>query len=147
MVEKKEQKLESLAGKCIVISKDYSGSSNSYYYGGACYGSEFKKAMIFDFDKIPEYIKNDSSEEIIRLDSEKGLKLLIKEVKSLSHYVSIEKPRVKDAEKCLDKLYNFDLIQEWVGLYNKWNNDIIGISHETENKIIEEVISEKVNSN
>ena len=140
MVEEKENKLESLAGKCIVISKDYGGS---YYDGNAGYCSDFSRAKIYNKGEIPDYIKNSSGEEIIPLDSEKGLKLLIKEIKSLSHYVAIEKPRVRDAEETLNKIYHYDLVQEWVGLYNKWNHPLIGISHETENKIIEEVISEK----
>jgi len=141
--EMPEEKLESLAGKCVVRLKN----GGSYYDGNASYCSDFSKAKIYNENEIPDYIKNNSDEEIISLDSERGLKLLIKEVKSLSHYVSIEKPRVRDAEMCLDKLYHFDLVQEWVRKYNKWNNALTGISRDTENKIIEEVVNEKVNSN
>lgn len=136
-----EEKLESLAGKCIVISEEYGGA---YYDGNAGYSSDFSRAKIYNESEVPDYIKqNIRAEKVIRLDSEEGLKLLIKEVKKLNHYVSIEKPRVRNAEKCLDKLYHFDLIQEWVGEYNKWNNPLIGISRETENKIIEEIVREK----
>jgi hypothetical protein len=135
----KENELQSLAGKCIVRLKQ----GGDYYDGDAGYMSDFLKAKIYNENEIPDYIKRNQSEEIIHLDSEEGLKLLIKEVKNLSQYVSIEKPRVRDAEKCLDKLYHFDLIQEWVKKYNEWNHPLIGISHETENIIIEEIVNEK----
>jgi len=141
--EKAEEKLQSLKGKCIVRLKQ----GGDYYDGNAGYMSNFLKAKIYNENEIPEYIKRNQSEERIHLDSERGLKLLIEEVKNLSHYVSIEKPRVRDAEKCLDKIYHFDLIQEWVGKYNKWNHSPIGISRETENRLIEEIVSEKANSN
>jgi len=137
--EKKENKLEGLSGKCIVKDKGY----NNYYYGGASYGSEFSKAIIFDINEIPDYIKNNPDEEIIHLDSERGLELVINEVKRLEHYIQIEKPHVEEAEKSLDKLYNFDLVQKWVELHNKWYNDLIGISQETEDKITKEVLGVK----
>jgi hypothetical protein len=142
-MEEKENKLESLEGKCIVREKrrEYSTSQN-YYYGGAGYGSEFAKAIIFDKDKIPDYIKNDSHEEIIFLDSEEGLELMVREIKRLQRYVNIEEVRVNDAKRALDKLYSFDLVQKWVSKYNKWFHPIIGISRDTENRIIEEIVSE-----
>jgi hypothetical protein len=134
-----ESKLESLSGKCIVLNKGY----NSYYYGGASYGSELKKAMIFDFDNIPDYIKRDQDEEVIPLDSERGLKLLVDEMHNIDHYISIEKPRIRDAEEGLTKLYNFDLVQEYVKRYNGMNPLIRKPDEETKHNLVERVIGER----
>lgn len=145
MVEEKtekEEKLQSLKGKCIVINKDYSGSSNSYYYGGAMYGSEFIKAMIFNFENIPRYIKDNPNEEIIPLDSERGLKLLVDEVHDLENYISIYESRVEDAKEGLKKLYNFDLIQKYVKRFNSINPLIRKDDEETKHNLVERVLEE-----
>lgn len=65
--------------KCIVKNYFY----NIYYYGKDSYGSDFSKVKFFNFKEIPDYIKNDLRNEIIFLDTEKGLELLVGEFEKL----------------------------------------------------------------
>jgi hypothetical protein len=126
--------------QCIIKDRGY----NSYYYGGSTYGSELTRAIIFDEDKIPEHIKNNPKEEqIIFLDTKEGLELLVKEYKTLQHYKDIYEPRVNDAKEGMKKLLGFDSVKKYIELHNKWNHPILGINHETENKIIEEIVAGK----
>jgi hypothetical protein len=137
---KEEEKLESLKGKCIIKNEGY----NSYYYGDVMYGSEFKKAMIFDYDKIPDYIKRNQRDEIIFLDSERGLKLVVDEIHRLENYIDIGEPRLREAKKGLEKLYNFDLVQKYVKRYNSINPLIRRDNEETKMGLVERVVNGKL---
>ncbi len=68
--------------KCIIKSKE---NSDSYYQGGASYSSDLK---IFDYKDIPGHLKNNAEDEIIFLDSKKGLEILIDKLHKLQNYVS-----------------------------------------------------------
>jgi hypothetical protein len=145
-----EPKLESLKGKCIVTN--YGGS---YWDGTATYSSDFKDAKIFNVSELPEFVKEEAKvhndpnasdyakeyrNKIIRLDSEEGLKLLVDEMHNLDRYIEIEKPRIRDAEQGLKKLYNFDLIQEYIKWYNGMNPLIRKADEETKHNLVERVI-------
>lgn len=144
MEEKKENKLENLKGKCIVISKEY---GEAYYDGNAGYSSEFSRAKIYNENEIPQYIKDNPREKIIHLDTEEGLSLLLNEFKRSQHFAEIYGPRVRDAEEIMEKLFGFDLVRKYIELHNKWYNPLIGISRDTEKKILKEIVREKNNSN
>jgi hypothetical protein len=139
----KENKNEKKERQCIVINNSY----KSYYYGGASYGDDFLRAKVYNKSELPDYIKNDPDEKIIFLDTKEGLELLVKEFKNNQDYVKIYGPRVKEAEETMKKLFKFDSVRKYIERHNKWNHHLIGISRETENKIIEEIVGETANSN
>lgn len=124
--------------QCVVKDRGY----NSYYYGGATFGSELSKAIIYHENEIPEYIKNNPSEnEIIFLDTKEGLGLLFREYENLQHYVDIYETRVNEAKKGMDKLWNnFEKLRKCVELCNKWYHPIIGISEDQKKRLLEEVV-------
>lgn len=65
--------------KCIVKHYFY----NIYYDGCANYSSDFLRAKIYNESKIPDNLKNNHQNEIIFLDTEKGLELLLGEFERL----------------------------------------------------------------
>jgi hypothetical protein len=138
--EKEEEKTETTKGKYIVRSKDYGGS---YYDGNAGYHSDFLKAKIYNDGEVPDYIKNNPREEVIALDSVEGLAILVEEFKRNQDYADIYGARVEDAKETMRKLYKFGQVQKYIELHNKWNHPIIGISHDTENRILEEIVEGK----
>ena len=139
--EKKPEETQTTKGKYIIRS------NGSYYDGNAGYHSGFAKAKIYNENEITEDIKRDRSQEIIPLDSVEGLALIVKEFKDNQHYVDIYGPRVKEAEETVKKLYNFDQVRKYIELHNKWNNPLIGITQDTEHRILEEIAGEKASSN
>jgi len=60
--------------KCVVKDKIY----DFYYKKGGKYVSNPSEA-IFNYNKLPDSVKNDFKLEIIFLDTEEGLELLAKE--------------------------------------------------------------------
>ena len=139
--EENKEETETTKGKYIVRSKEYGGS---YYDGCAGYHSDFLKAKIYNEGEVPDYIKNNPrEEEVIPLDSIEGLAILVEEFKNNQHFAEIYGARVADAQKTMKKLYKFNQVKKYIEMHNKWNNSIIGISSDTENKILEEIVSEK----
>jgi hypothetical protein len=134
MPEEKEER------KCIVKLKNYEGN---YYDGNAGYMDDFSRAKIYNENEVPEYLKNNPNDEIIFLDTKKGLKLLVGEYKDLQDYVDIYESRVENAKKGMEKILGFDSVKKYIDLHNKWNHPLIGISHETKSKIIEEIVAGK----
>jgi len=127
--------------QCIVKLKNYEGS---YYDGNAGYMDDFSRAKIYNENEVPEYIKNNPNEdEIIFLDTRKGLELLAKEYKQLQDYVDLYEGRVNEAKEGMKKLLGFDSVKKYIELHNKWNHPLLGISRETENRIIEEIVAGK----
>ena len=126
--------------KCIIKSNTY---ENSYLCGTASYTSDLYRAKIFDEDKIPKYILNDSDSEIIFLDSKEGLELLVKTIESLDRLISQEETRLKEMEEGRERLYNAnpEMVLKYIEQHNKWNHPLIGITSETKKKIIEDIIS------
>lgn len=124
---------------CIVKQKGY----DNFYYGEASYGSELSKAKVFEEENIPPYIKNDPEQETIFLDTERGLEMMVKEVEKLQHYINIEKPRVIDVERRLDKLKGFENVNKYLELHRRRYNDLIGMSEYEKKQIIKEVIANK----
>lgn len=123
--------------QCIVKDRGY----NSYYYGGATFGSDMFKAIVYNEDEIPEHIKNNPSEnQIIFLDTKEGLELLFKEYENLQHYVEIYEARVNEAKNGMEKLFEFENLRKYIELYNKAYHPIIGISEDYKNKLLEEVV-------
>jgi hypothetical protein len=136
MIENKSKKER----QCIAMLTD----GKSYYDGNAGYSSDFSSAKIYNESEVPEDIKRNTFEEkIIFLDTEEGLELLVKEFKDNQHYAEIYGSRVKNAEETMKKLYSFDSVRKYIELHNKWYNPLIGISADTEKKIIEEIVAEK----
>jgi len=129
--------------QCIVLSEDYSKGSNVYYYGGATYGSDFYKAVIYNENEIPEFIKNNSHEKIIFLDTKEGLELLVNETHKLQRYVDEEEGRIARAKEGLNRLYSLPLIQEYIKEHNKRYNNLLGLSPELKDRIIEELVKRK----
>jgi hypothetical protein len=65
--------------KCIVKHNGY-----EYYHNGTGYGNGFSNAKIYNSEKeLPENIKNNPKNEIIFLDTERGLELLVAEIEKL----------------------------------------------------------------
>lgn len=123
--------------KCIIKSKEY---QDSYYQGGASYGSNLK---IFDYKNIPNWLKNDLDNEIIFLDSEKGLEILIDKLHKLQNYVSTEEPILNKRKKELEDLYSMSLIQQYVKKYNNIPPIIRKPSSQNNKRIIEQILEEK----
>ena len=107
----------------------------------------YKRQKIYNESEVPDYIKRNPKEKIIFLDTKEGLELLVKEFEENQHYAEIYEPRVRNAKETMKKLSEFESVRKYIELHNKWNHPLIGISHETENRIIEEIVSETVNSN
>lgn len=126
--------------QCIVKDKGY----NSYYYGGATYGSDICKAKIYNENEIPQYIKNNPQEqEIIFLDTREGLELLVENVERLQNYIRVEKPRLAQAESKLSMLKDFGSVSRYLELYNKWHNPLTSVNEDIKTRIIEEIFREK----
>ena len=125
--------------RCVVLG--YRGKD--YWDGTATYSSDFNNAKIFKESEVPEWVKTHYDHKIIFLDTEEGLELLVKEFKNNQDYVDIYESRVEDAKATMKKLYKFDSVRKYIEMHNKWYNPLIGISRETENRLIEEIVSEK----
>ncbi len=127
-------------GNCIIKSKSY---SNSYLCGTASYCSDLYKAKIFNYDELPEYILN-GSDEIILLDSKKGLELLVNEIKHLDRKIPQEESKLNDMKGGREALFNANpgMVSKFIERYNKRCNNLIGISPEEERKIIEGIVEE-----
>jgi hypothetical protein len=87
--------------KCVVKSKEY---TECYVYSTAVYGSDLYKAKIFDEDEIPEYYKNSCEEEIIFLDSEKGIELLKKEFNKFNSEIPEMERKLNEMKKGKERL-------------------------------------------
>ncbi|MEK6833506.1 MAG: hypothetical protein AABY32_05665 [Nanoarchaeota archaeon] len=133
MVEEKKER------QCVVTS--YGGN---YYDGNVGYHSDFLDAKIFNENEIPDYIRNNRDDKIIFLDTKEGLELLVTEFKKLQHYTSIYESRVEDAKEGMKKLLGFDSIKKYIEMRNKRNNPLIGISRQTEKKIIEKIVGGRI---
>lgn len=123
--------------KCIIKSKEY---QDSYYQGGASYSSDIK---IFNYADIPGHLKNNTEDEIIFLDSKKGLEILIDKIHELQNYISTEEPILNKKKKELENLYSIPLIQKYVKGYNKIPSVIRNPDIETNKKIIESILKGK----
>jgi hypothetical protein len=126
--------------QCIVKLKNYEGN---YYDGNAGYMDNFLKAKIYNENEVPGYIKDNPNDETIFLDTKRGLELLAKEYKRLQDYVDLYESRVNDAKEGMKKLLGFDSVKKYIDLHNKWYHPLIGISQETKNKIIEDIVAGK----
>ncbi len=126
--------------KCIVKSKTY---SNTYLCGTASYCGDLYKAKIFEEDTFPNYIL-DGEDEIIYLDSKKGLELLTSAIKDLDKRIPLEETRLNNLKEGREALFNAnpEMVSKFVERYNKRHNPLIGISSEEERKIIENIIEE-----
>jgi hypothetical protein len=65
--------------KCIIKHYFY----NLYYNDRDSYGNNPSDAKIYNENEVPENLKNNHKNEIIFLDTEKGLELLIGEIERL----------------------------------------------------------------
>ena len=126
---------------CIVKSNTY---LDLYLCDTASYTGDLFRAKIFDEKEIPEYILN-GNDEVILLNSEKGLELLVREIKSLDTLIPQEETRLEEMKKGLEALYNANpkMISKYIKQYNKKSHHLIGITAETESKIIKEIVEEK----
>ena len=126
--------------KCIVKSKTY---YNLYLCGTASYCGDLHKAKIFEEDTLPNYIL-DGEDEIIYLDSKKGLELLTSAIKDLDKRIPLEETRLNNLKEGREALFNAnpEMVSKFVERYNKRHNPLIGISSEEERKIIEEIVEE-----
>ena len=126
--------------KCVVKSKTY---SNSYLCGTASYCGDLYKAKIFEEDTLPNYIL-DGEDEVIYLDSQKGLELLASAIKDLDKRIPLEETRLNDLKEGREALFNAnpEMVSKFVERYNKRYNPLMGISSEEERKIIENIVEE-----
>lgn len=108
--------------KCVIKLKFKSRDENIYFYGrrNEIYGNNLCKA-IFDYEKVPEALKNSPDEEIIFLDSEKGLELLINEIEIREKEIFSEEKKLENKKKELEVLYNSNpkMINAYAKMYNK----------------------------
>lgn len=121
--------------QCIVTS--YNGM---YWDGTAGYSRDFYKVKVFKESEVPEYVKNDSDNEIIFLDSEKGLEVLAREYEILQGYVDLHEQRINDAKKGMDKLLEFKNLQKYIQMRNERTHPLIGINEETKKNIIKDIL-------
>ena len=111
--------------------------SNNYAYQIAVYGSDLYKAKIFEGNS-EEYKKYGN--EIILLNSKKGLELLAKEMEFLDRTIPQEEEKLEDMKNGRDRLYDSSPnVQEYIKIHNQKINPIIGISEETKQEIIERI--------
>jgi len=127
--------------KCIVKSNSY---TDSYLCGSASYSSDLFSAKIFDQKDLPKHILN-GSDEIIFLDSEKGLELLVEEIELLDLHIPQEEAKLEEMKKGREKLYNAnpEMISKYIKRYNQLNNGVIEVSSKRKEKIIEELVGEE----
>ncbi len=127
-------------GNCIIKSNSY---SNSYLCGTASYCGDLYKAKIFNYDELPEYLLN-GDDEIILLDSKKGLELLVNEIKHLNRKIPQEESKLNDMKDGQKALFNANpgMVSKFIERRNKRCNNLIGISSEEERKIIDEILEE-----
>lgn len=130
--------------KCIVKHYFY----DFYYCGKETYESDFSRVEFFDFKKLPSNLRNNPKNEIIFLDTEKGLGLLIEEIEKLQCKIKQEDnpDKVKRMKGDLEKMYNSN-----PGMINKYNCEhtkypsINGFSPERRRRlIIKEIVLEKI---
>ena len=126
---------------CIVKSNTY---SNSYLCDTASYTSNLFRAKIFDEKEIPEYILN-GNDEIILLNSEKGLELLVREIKFLDARIPQEEKKLEEMKEGREKLFNAnpEMVSKYIEQHNKKNHPLIGIIAKTDERIIKEIVEEK----
>lgn len=107
------------SGKGIIKSKIYNGC---YYYGRGKYGNDLYKAKIFDWEEIikeyksllskSEYkdilIYNSNEEELILLDSQKGIKLIKDNIRALEKEIDRAEIKLCNKKEGLKKLFNLE---------------------------------------
>jgi len=127
--------------KCIVKSKSY---TDSYLCGSASYSSDLFRAEIFDEENLPKHILN-GGDEIIFLDSKKGLELLAEEIGFLDLHIPQEEAKLEEMKKGREKLYNAnpEMVSKYIRRYNQLNNGVTEVSPKTKEKIIEEIVGEE----
>jgi hypothetical protein len=127
-------------GKKFIVKDKTNGS---YYDGNASFHTNLYDAKIFDEKDLSNH--NYHGNEIIFLDTVKGLELLTEEIKSLDSQVPEAERRLNEMKKGREKLCNsnFKMVSKFVERYNKQNHHLIGISPDTEKRIIENIVKEK----
>jgi len=128
--------------KCIV--KDY--FYNIYYNGRDSYGSNLSDAKIYGENEIPDNLKNNHKNEIIFLDTERGLELILEEIENLPHKIEQEedKDEIKRMKEGLERLYNSnpEMIDKYNSQHAKYPS-ISAFSPERRRLIIREIVSGK----
>lgn len=123
--------------KCIVRNKDY----KAYLSGTATYQGELYHAKIFNYNTMPDYLKNSSDDEVIFLDSGEGLEILLKEFEMLDSQIPEMKRKLNEMKKGREKLYktNPELINNMINRYNR------NYSHDSETKrnIVKQILKNK----
>ncbi len=124
--------------KCVIYSKRYCGT---YLSGSASYVSKLINAEIFTQSEIPDYQKNDSNNEVIFLDSQRGLELLAREIESLDRKIPQEEANLERLKKGREKLFNSnpEMLSKYIERHNFLQNPLIGTSPETKERIINEI--------
>ena len=125
--------------KCIVKHYFY----NFYYCGKEIYEGDFSRVEFFDFEKLPSDVRNNIRNEIIFLDTEKGLGLLIEEIEKLQNKIKQEDnpDKVKSMKNSLEKMYNSnpEMIDKYNSEHTKYPS-INSFSPERKRLIIKEIV-------
>jgi len=118
------------------IMRDKSGN---YAMGIATYTSNFHEAQIFEGN--PEDYKQFEN-EIILLDSERGLELIAREIESLDNRIPNEEFKLAKLKEGRARFYQgSEKLREYITRYNQKVHPIIGISEFTKQQIIEDLTS------
>jgi hypothetical protein len=129
--------------KCIV--KHY--RFDLYYHDGY-YVGELYNAKIFNLKELQEDIKYNPKNEIIFLDTEKGLELLVEEIEKLPHRIEQEddEDEVKRMKEGLERLKNSnpEMIDKYTAEHTKRYPSIIGFHPERRRLIIKEIVSGRI---
>ena len=126
--------------KFVIFDRDYRAYSN----GIATYITDLYNAKIYTPEEIPEFFKKDPALEIISLNSEKGLKLLVKEIEVLQENISEEERRLNEKKKGLERLYSSTPnVETFIKEHNKRYNSLIGITEQEKEEIVQNIIQKK----
>jgi|GEM_PF-5194714 len=118
------------------IMRDKSGN---YSTGHASYSSRFYNAKIYEGNpKDYEQFEN----EIILLDSERGLELIAREIESLDGKIDNVEYALLEMKKGRENFYeNSEELRKYIRLHNKCIHPILGMTESTRQKIIKDVLS------